>query len=176
MNKTLAPKGAGVLFFLPRRNMNKHFSNFFGASIVLLVFIVSTSAASCRLFNSEQRNAYDKIKFEKSACLNNCKAYFIEIDNKGYARFREPGKQERNLDFQLTKKEFRDLMRLLTPKKISSLKDEHDFGDEDTQQKFLTLYSGNKNRVIRFGRAIPDHLKMIEAQFDLIVSAHKTAK
>lgn len=108
--------------------------------------------------------------------MNNCKAYFIEIDHTGHSHLRVPGKQERNLDFQLTKKELRDLNKLLDSKKISSLKDEYDFGDEDTQQKFLTLYSGNTSRVIRFGHNIPAMLKEIEAHFDLIVNARETTK
>ena len=132
----------------------------------------------CVSFQKEQISKYDHIEFEKSGCLGNCSAYKISIDRKGNAAY----EGITNVSFvgnffcKLSRKENKSLWRLIYSAKPDTMKEEYDYGAEDSQQRFLRCYSGDKVKEVRFGNNVPDILKKIEADIKKIISGNAWKK
>ena len=141
-----------------------------GRKIFFAAFAVLLSLFSFS-FQKEQAFRCDRIEFEKTGCLNKCKAYKINIDRKGNAVYEGIsntsmlGKYSRRLSC----KENKNLWKLIYSAQLETMKEEYDYGAEDTQQKFLRCYYGSQVKEIRFGNDVPEVFKKIDAVIEKIV-------
>ncbi|MBA3706334.1 MAG: hypothetical protein H0W84_10695 [Bacteroidetes bacterium] len=137
-------------------------------SFVTLVVLLSFFGFS---FQKEQIFRWDRLEFEKTGCLNKCKSFKINIDRKGNAVYEGMsntsmlGRYSRRLNC----KENKNLWKLIYSARPEAMKEEYDYGAEDTQQKFLRCYFGTKVKDIRFGNDVPEVLKKIDVFIEKII-------
>jgi|SRR6267378_7016164 len=118
------------------------------------------------------------VEFEKTRCLGKCSAYKIQINHKGkavlegIANMDMIGKYSR----KLSHKENKSFWKLIDSSQLDTLKEEYDYGAEDTQQKFLRLFSRSDTKEIRFGNSVPDALTKIDAEIEKIIAGKNWKK
>ncbi len=135
-------------------------------SVILLALL-----SSCKTSNVIQNKLTEIIEFEKTGCLNKCKAYKITISNSGYATYEgilnvpRIGKYECTLKKETTN----DLWKTINRDSLLKMNASYNYGDEDTQQHFLKYYSDGKLiKEIRFGPFPPALLRQIDQKLDNI--------
>lgn len=131
---------------------------------------------SCKTNTLNKSNPAAKIEFEKTGCLNKCKAYKLSVSNTGYATYEgilnvtKTGKHA----YQLPRKANQNFWRLVNKDSLLKMNESYNYGDEDTQQHFLKYYeSGKLTKEVRFGPFPPKQLIRLEKQLDSIAEFSK---
>ena len=138
---------------------------------IIFIFLWTLFFYSCSTHHASKTNFTETIEFEKTECLNKCKAYKISVSSNGYSTYEgvsnvsKIGKYFR----QLKKDENDNFWKIINKDSLLKMNEAYNYGDEDTQQHFLNYYSeGKLIKEIRFGPFPPPLLMRIDEKLEAI--------